>query len=75
MATMLMKSREPKISISTRVTDGAEHQYLSVQLPAVVITSSDLFLLLTRVLRFNVCPNEQGPSVVDLCTPTVSSIE
>ncbi|KAF1751657.1 hypothetical protein GCK72_018211 [Caenorhabditis remanei] len=65
-AVAIMKNRESKISVTAKMLAGTEKHYMSVQLPDVIETSNDLMLLLTRILRFDVSPNYQGPSVYDL---------
>ncbi|UMM34688.1 hypothetical protein L5515_007650 [Caenorhabditis briggsae] len=66
VALSMMTGRESTISVTTKMVEGREVHYMSVQLPMVIETSEDLMLLLTRILRFDVSPNYQGPSSFDL---------
>uniref|UniRef100_A0A1I7TP55 PAP-associated domain-containing protein n=1 Tax=Caenorhabditis tropicalis TaxID=1561998 RepID=A0A1I7TP55_9PELO len=65
-AVAMMKERHTSINIDTRMSEGVQKHYMSVQLHNVVRTADDLLLLLTRVLRFDISPDFEGPSVTDL---------
>lgn len=67
-AVSMMKTRETKITVTNKILDGVEKAFISVNLPDIIQSSDDLMILLTRVLRFDVSPDYDGPSVTDLQT-------
>ncbi|EGT39018.1 hypothetical protein CAEBREN_11108 [Caenorhabditis brenneri] len=69
IAVAMMKNKETKITVTSKLINGIEKNLMSVQLPEVIRSAEDLMLLLTRVLRFDVNPHHEGPSVPDLNNP------
>ncbi|CAI2353953.1 unnamed protein product [Caenorhabditis sp. 36 PRJEB53466] len=59
-AAFLMRNKEPNALCS------GHQEYLTFQLPEIIQTSAEFMVLLTRVLRFYVSPNHEGPSVNNL---------
>lgn len=81
-ANMLMRNKDSHTCMTTNKLPAAlsqfasvcsgHQEYLTFQLPDLVQTSEEFMLLLTRILRFDVSPDHEGPSVNNLYNSMVS---